>query len=283
MKTYNIVYKIVSTKKDGDDTIRLFNFGLKNPSGYVEIIIKQISESYTDQSIRYVLLIAPSYNGCKLIGELSTGTFCWPHWKTLLEETCFIGNDYGTYGLYLKPGVFFNSDSVNITINDYGSGQSNSNIFNICQQSLIHSATPSLNSCLSTNILDKKYTKLKQGIVFNGGITNPPCFIDNWDRIAQTMSYYGFNNVDNIPFDGDGNIELPYQTLIGINQTNELGRNVGNNLYAYDGNPLGVRRSGTTTDRPTGVKVGFQFFDTTLGKPIWWNGSAWVDTTGATI
>ena len=41
---------------------------------------------------------------------------------------------------------------------------------------------------------------------------------------------------------------------------------------------------GTTAQRPTvGLYVGFQFFDTTLKKPIWWNGSAWVDATGATV
>ena len=28
---------------------------------------------------------------------------------------------------------------------------------------------------------------------------------------------------------------------------------------------------------------GFVFFDTTLKKPLWWNGSAWVDATGATV
>ena len=29
--------------------------------------------------------------------------------------------------------------------------------------------------------------------------------------------------------------------------------------------------------------IGKQFFDTTLNKPIWWTGSAWVDATGATV
>lgn len=29
--------------------------------------------------------------------------------------------------------------------------------------------------------------------------------------------------------------------------------------------------------------AGFQYFDTTLNKPIWWTGSAWVDATGATV
>lgn len=41
--------------------------------------------------------------------------------------------------------------------------------------------------------------------------------------------------------------------------------------------------TGASTDRPTGIAVGFQYFDTTLNKPIWWNGSAWVDATGATV
>lgn len=39
--------------------------------------------------------------------------------------------------------------------------------------------------------------------------------------------------------------------------------------------------SGPTTDRPDGVPVGFQYFDTDLGFAIWWDGSAWVDATGA--
>jgi hypothetical protein len=41
--------------------------------------------------------------------------------------------------------------------------------------------------------------------------------------------------------------------------------------------------SGATTARPdpATVWVGLQFFDTTLGKPVWSNGTAWVDATGA--
>lgn len=40
----------------------------------------------------------------------------------------------------------------------------------------------------------------------------------------------------------------------------------------------------STTDRPTtGMVVGTQIYDTTLKKPIWWDGSAWRDATGATV
>ena len=42
--------------------------------------------------------------------------------------------------------------------------------------------------------------------------------------------------------------------------------------------------SGTTLERPTipsgSIRRGIMYFDTTLGKPIWWDGSGWVDATG---
>lgn len=43
-----------------------------------------------------------------------------------------------------------------------------------------------------------------------------------------------------------------------------------------------VAQSGTTTNRPTvGLFVGRPYFDTTLGQPIWWDGTSWVDADGA--
>lgn len=46
--------------------------------------------------------------------------------------------------------------------------------------------------------------------------------------------------------------------------------------------------SGTTADRPlnTGspkLQTGQYYFDTTLGIPIWWDGTNWVDASGATV
>jgi hypothetical protein len=41
---------------------------------------------------------------------------------------------------------------------------------------------------------------------------------------------------------------------------------------------------GATTQRPvTNLLLGQQFFDTTLGYPIWWNGKAWVNASGTTV
>lgn len=49
-------------------------------------------------------------------------------------------------------------------------------------------------------------------------------------------------------------------------------------------------RTGTTADRPTlsagESDIGTLYFDTTLhanGQPIWWTGTEWVDSTGASV
>jgi hypothetical protein len=42
--------------------------------------------------------------------------------------------------------------------------------------------------------------------------------------------------------------------------------------------------SGTTSNRPVvGLQVGQQYFDTTLGIPIWWDGTDWIDAAGTVV
>lgn len=42
--------------------------------------------------------------------------------------------------------------------------------------------------------------------------------------------------------------------------------------------------SGDTASRPVAptVQTGWIYFDTTIGKPVWYDGSGWVDATGTT-
>ena len=48
--------------------------------------------------------------------------------------------------------------------------------------------------------------------------------------------------------------------------------------------PLQVVRSTTTVGRPSApAAIGTMMFDTTLGKPVWWNGTNWVDATGTVV
>lgn len=42
--------------------------------------------------------------------------------------------------------------------------------------------------------------------------------------------------------------------------------------------------NGSTADRPVnGLNVGSHYFDTTLGIPIWYDGSGWVDAQGNSV
>ena len=41
---------------------------------------------------------------------------------------------------------------------------------------------------------------------------------------------------------------------------------------------------GISTQRPlNGLQVGQQYFDTTLGYPVWWNGQKWVNSSGTGV
>ena len=40
---------------------------------------------------------------------------------------------------------------------------------------------------------------------------------------------------------------------------------------------------GAGSTRPSSPSTGTVFFDTSIGKPIWWSGSAWVDATGTSV
>lgn len=50
------------------------------------------------------------------------------------------------------------------------------------------------------------------------------------------------------------------------------------------GNYFGASHSGTTANRPQNVQPGFFYYDTTIGKPIWYKGSGtWVNASGQTV
>lgn len=46
---------------------------------------------------------------------------------------------------------------------------------------------------------------------------------------------------------------------------------------------IAIPQGGTTAARPGTPVLYQQYFDTTLGYPVWWNGTNWVNATGATV
>lgn len=63
-----------------------------------------------------------------------------------------------------------------------------------------------------------------------------------------------------------------------------VGFKIGDGVNSWNDLPLlGIVLSGTTSQRPTNVKIGSTYFDISLNKPIWWNGSTWIDATGQKV
>lgn len=71
----------------------------------------------------------------------------------------------------------------------------------------------------------------------------------------------------------------------GTFQVGEKIQLASNNFWVYgDYLQIPIIGSGTSAFRPSvSVAQGTMYFDTTLGKPIWYNGTNWVDATGATV
>ena len=79
-------------------------------------------------------------------------------------------------------------------------------------------------------------------------------------RCALTVHYVTGKTFNNVFFDYSVNKR---RTFLAYNSSSSL--------------------SGNSSNRPTNEYAGFQYFDTTLNKPIWWTGEKWVDATGADV
>ena len=71
-----------------------------------------------------------------------------------------------------------------------------------------------------------------------------------------------------------------------VSMSNALIKNLGSPVSQSDAATAGyadVFPSGLTGARPPSPVIGQRFFDTSLGKPIWYDGSQWVDALGALV
>lgn len=93
-------------------------------------------------------------------------------------------------------------------------------------------------------------------------------FVINEDNIKQIVKY------------------IDYKDIPTLNMVANLG---GIFIEYIKGKPvisgdMYVSKMGTTQERPANIiNKGFQYFDTTINKPIYWDGAKWIDATGATV
>jgi hypothetical protein len=70
--------------------------------------------------------------------------------------------------------------------------------------------------------------------------------------------------------------------LVPLNDSTMQGwqRKVRDAINALLNSRAGV---GATGERPVTPSIGWQFYDQSLGKPIWWDGATWRDATGGAV
>jgi hypothetical protein len=85
----------------------------------------------------------------------------------------------------------------------------------------------------------------------------------------------------------NGDLYLQHYNTNTLSMENVFNVNYKNEFKLYKA-ITGLRNeSGATASRPAGLNnttdKGYQFFDTTLGKPVWWAGANWKDATGVIV
>lgn len=126
------------------------------------------------------------------------------------------------------------------------------------------------------------------------------CFVSIGNNINFSLSNTKVNDIYNMSTNiievfiaGDSFKEASESSISGANYRAFPGTNTNiqapGNAIVQAIDPVSKKRFSwdgkfeRSTIRPANVYNGYYYFDTTLNKPIWWNGSAWVDATGTTV
>lgn len=155
-----------------------------------------------------------------------------------------------SYGLYVLRTSGVNIENVNY-LNTSGNS---------------HFRLVYLTACENTNVKNVYITGVNQMGVFFDNCTgrNSAAFITNVS--ASTAAVYNTSSTN--------------VSVVGVNQSQ-----IGTSAPTTHPSRREVRyTSGTTANRPTDTLIaGDQHWDTTLAKPIWWNGSVWKDAANTTV
>lgn len=108
------------------------------------------------------------------------------------------------------------------------------------------------------------------------------CDIGNITLFASSDSYNNIVSLKNIS--APVVIQNGYKGTVYVDGKVNLQTlpNGGEKVFYVKGSDVKVNK-GKSNSRPVGIEVGYQYFDTDLSKPIYWNGSKWVDSSGNSI
>lgn len=185
-----------------------------------------------------------------------------------IPENCVLQFDGGSLCLV--------GASVNTTFSDI-------NVKLVSQPEIVIEYIKSSNNQYS-NVVSFLFTedsKSKRGFYLS---TNKDSEINKENPLIVTLFFTPLYHLTQI-LDGDKNWEInnsgytkdvisinnyPFSYLENSNIVNNYRETLDKNI-------------GNTSNRPIRASKGFQYFDTTINKPIFWDGAKWIDATGATV
>lgn len=139
---------------------------------------------------------------------------------------------------------------------------------NITSNNILDSTTENISFIARGIKLDRNFLGINNKFNINREDTNLISSIRNNTLVKDIVKY------------------IDYEDIPTLNMVANLG---GVSIEYIKGKPvisgdMYVSKMGTTQERPANIiNKGFQYFDTTINKPIYWDGSKWIDATGATV
>lgn len=97
----------------------------------------------------------------------------------------------------------------------------------------------------------------------------------------NNIIYIQYNTSDSFFITAISNLTLTSKILASFTSIPEGAVDLP--IYNTKGIDIKYNESGTTESRPSYPPEGFQYYDTTLHKPIWWNGTQWIDGTNTPV
>lgn len=139
---------------------------------------------------------------------------------------------------------------------------------NITSNNILDSTTENINFIARGIRLDQNFSGVNNKFNINREDINLISSIRNNTLVKDIVKY------------------IDYEDIPTLNMVANLG---GVFIEYIKGKPvisgdMYVSKMGTTQERPANIiNKGFQYFDTTINKPIFWDGAKWIDATGATV
>lgn len=242
--------------------------------------------------------------GGKLVSFINNRIYrCENHFMKASNPIIFIGNEVSRYANSYSEADSAVIDCIQLAEGADGSIISNNSIDgkNLAKNRCISIVGSSNNLVIGNNLKGYKlldiYSNTEDNtIILNSSNTTISAkngfslknkqimtLFPDWDSTKLYLNLSSNSGVEAITYAGGvrvgGNLEVREGSIIPTSSAQDLG---DSDHRWRNGIFNGVVRTGlgSSSNRPTNVEAASFWFDSNLGKPIWWTGSSWVDANG---